>query len=114
MIAARIHRFGGPDVIEIDDLPRPPPLAGELVVRAAAAGVGPWDALIRDGKTTVAPPLILGAEFAGVVDALGSGVSARRVPGRVRQVRRSKAQHAEFCRERFGSGRSGDGLADAV
>ena len=69
-----------------------PPLAGELVVRAAAAGVGPWDALIRDGKTTVAPPLILGAEFAGVVDAVGSGVSDLDVGDEV-----FGATNKEFC-----------------
>jgi NADPH:quinone reductase-like Zn-dependent oxidoreductase len=50
MKAARIHRFGLPDVIVIDDLPRPTPGAGQLLVRVVSAGVGPWDALIREGK----------------------------------------------------------------
>ena len=77
MRAARIHQFGPPDVIVIDDVPCPTPGRGELIVRVAAAGVGPWDALIRAGKATVNSPLpfILGAELSGVVATAGAGVS---------------------------------------
>ncbi len=46
MKAVRIHRFGGPDVLVIDELPIPAPGPGELLVRVAATGVGPWDALV--------------------------------------------------------------------
>ena len=45
MKAARIHRFGAPDVIIVEDVPRPLPAEGEVLVRVAAAGVGPWDAI---------------------------------------------------------------------
>jgi hypothetical protein len=55
MKAARIHRFGAPDVVVVEDVPRPAPAAGELLIRVAASGVGPWDALIREGKSKVAP-----------------------------------------------------------
>jgi len=79
MIAARIHRFGRPDAIVIDHLPRPAPNAVEILVRTTAAGVGPWGALIREGTTALVPPLILGSEFAGVVDAVGPGVSEFKV-----------------------------------
>jgi len=77
MNAARIHRFGSPDVIVVEDIPRPVPGTGEVLVRVAASGVAPWDALIREGKSTVSPqpPLTLGSDFAGVVDGLGPGVS---------------------------------------
>ena len=50
MKAARVLRFGPPNVIINDDLPRPEPAAGQLLVRVKAAGVGNWDALIREGK----------------------------------------------------------------
>ena len=50
MKAARILRFGPPSVITNDDLPRPEPATGQLLVRVKAAGVGNWDALIREGK----------------------------------------------------------------
>lgn len=77
MKAARILRFGPPDVIVIDQLPRPQPGDGQLLVRVKAAGVGPWDALIREGKSAVSPPLpmTLGSDFAGVVEGMGPGVS---------------------------------------
>lgn len=77
MKAARIHRFGGPEVIVVEDVPRPLPEAGELLVRVADAGVGPWDALIREGKSKVSPkpPLTLGADLSGVVEAVGPGVA---------------------------------------
>jgi NADPH:quinone reductase-like Zn-dependent oxidoreductase len=76
MKAARIHRFGPPDVIVIDEISRPTPKDGELVVKVSAAGVGPWDALIREKKSAVDVPLplILGSDLAGVVDSVGAGV----------------------------------------
>jgi NADPH:quinone reductase-like Zn-dependent oxidoreductase len=77
MKAARIHRFGSPDVIVIDDLPRPTPGGGQVPVRVASAGVGPWDALIREGKSVVNSPLplILGSDLSGVIEAVGAGVT---------------------------------------
>lgn len=75
MKAGRIHRFGPPNAIVIDEIPCPTPQEGELVVRVAAAGVGPWDALIREGKSVVQLPLpiILGSDLAGIVDSVGTG-----------------------------------------
>jgi NADPH:quinone reductase-like Zn-dependent oxidoreductase len=77
MNAARIHRFGSPDVIVVEDIPRPSAAAGEVLVRVVAAGVGPWDALIREGKSKVSPPppLTLGSDLSGVVEAVGAGVT---------------------------------------
>jgi len=75
MKAARIHRFGPPDVIVIDDLARPVPAANQVLVRVAGAGVGPWDALIREGTSAVHSPLplTLGSDLSGVVEAVGPG-----------------------------------------
>ena len=77
MKAARILRFGPPEVIVVEDISRPIPATGEVLVRVAAAGIGPWDALIREGKSKVSPPppLTLGSDLAGVVEAVGPGVS---------------------------------------
>lgn len=77
MKAARIHHFGPPDAIVIDDIPIPKPEEGELVIRVTAAGVGPWDALIREGKSVVQPalPIILGSDLAGIVDSVGLGAA---------------------------------------
>lgn len=78
--AARIHRFGPPDVIVIDDVPKPKPGPDEVLVRVGAAGVGAWDALIREHKSAVKAtlPLILGADLSGVIEEVGSGVSTFR------------------------------------
>ena len=76
MKAGRIHSFGPPNAIVIDEMSCPTPEEGELVVRVAAAGVGPWDALIREGKSVVqvSLPIILGSDLAGFVDSVGAGV----------------------------------------
>jgi NADPH:quinone reductase-like Zn-dependent oxidoreductase len=50
MKAARIHRLGTPDVIVVEEVPRPAPAGGELLIRVAASGVGPWDALIKKAR----------------------------------------------------------------
>ena len=76
MKAARILQFGPPSVIANVDLPRPEPGAGQLLVRVKAAGVGNWDALVREGKLPNENlPLILGYELAGIVEAIGTEVS---------------------------------------
>jgi len=77
MKAARIHNFGGPEVIIVEEVAVPVPGSGEVLVKVAATGVGPWDALIREGKSKVAPPppLTLGSDLSGVVEAVGLGVT---------------------------------------
>jgi NADPH:quinone reductase-like Zn-dependent oxidoreductase len=74
--AARVLEFGPPVVITIADLPRPKPSSGQLLVRVCAAGVGPWDALVRSGKSGLKQPLplILGSEISGTVEAVGEGI----------------------------------------
>ncbi len=73
MKAARIHQFGPPEVIVVEDIAPPVPGPGELLVRVMAAGVGPWDALIREGRSKVSPPppLTLGSDISGVVEKVG-------------------------------------------
>jgi NADPH:quinone reductase-like Zn-dependent oxidoreductase len=76
MKAARVLQFGPPSVITNVDLPRPEPPAGQLLVRVKAAGVGNWDALVREGRLPNEHlPLILGYELAGIVEAIGTEVS---------------------------------------
>jgi NADPH:quinone reductase-like Zn-dependent oxidoreductase len=81
MKAARILQFGPPSVIVNEDLERPQAGAGQLLVHVKAAGVGPWDALIREGKSAVspAPPLILGSDLSGTVAEVGPDVSGFKV-----------------------------------
>jgi NADPH:quinone reductase-like Zn-dependent oxidoreductase len=82
MKACRVHRFGPPDVITFEDIPRPALGEGEVLVRVKAAGVGPWDAWIRAGKSALPQPLPLtqGSDLSGSVEAIGPGVAALK-PG---------------------------------
>jgi NADPH:quinone reductase-like Zn-dependent oxidoreductase len=75
--AARIHSFGPPDVVVVEDVPMPFPGPGEVLVRVMAAGVAAWDAIIREGKSKVSsqPPLTLGSDLSGVVEQVGPGVT---------------------------------------
>ncbi len=77
MKAARIHSFGPPDVVVVEEVPIPSPGPGEVLVRVMAAGVAPWDAIIREGKSKVSPqpPLTLGSDLSGVVEKVGPGVT---------------------------------------
>jgi len=74
MKANRIHVFGGPEVILFEDVARPTPGTGEILVGVHAAGVGPWDAWVRAGRSALPQPLplTLGADLVGTVEATGS------------------------------------------
>jgi NADPH:quinone reductase-like Zn-dependent oxidoreductase len=78
MKAVRIHEFGGPDMLRVEDLPIPEPGPGEARIRVMAASVNPVDYKMRNGGylPPEALPLTLGRDVAGVVDAIGSGASA--------------------------------------
>jgi len=77
MRAEQILHFGPPSAIVSADVSPPVPAAGEVLVRVKAAGVGPWDALIREGKSAIPQsfPLILGSDLSGIVESLGPGAS---------------------------------------
>ena len=77
MKAIQIERFGTPEVIRCVDTDVPAPKEGEVLVRVRAAGVGPWDALIRRGGSALVGkdllPVTLGSDIAGHVHAVGPG-----------------------------------------
>jgi NADPH:quinone reductase-like Zn-dependent oxidoreductase len=77
MRAVRVHQFGGIEAIAYEEVPRPAPSDGQVLVRVKAAGVGPWDAWVRSGRSALpqALPLTLGSDLAGVIDDVGPGVS---------------------------------------
>lgn len=80
MKAWRVHEFGPPDVMRFERIERPAPGPGEVLVKVAAAGVGPWDGWIRAGKSALPQPLplTLGSDLSGAVVAVGDGVSVLR------------------------------------
>ena len=76
MRAVVIQETGGPEVLVAQNLPTPVPGPGELRVNVAAAGVNYIDVYYRTGAYPLATPFILGSEGAGVVSAVGSGVTS--------------------------------------
>ncbi|MEO6786144.1 MAG: alcohol dehydrogenase catalytic domain-containing protein, partial [Chthoniobacteraceae bacterium] len=83
MKAIRISAFGGPEVLQLADVPDPQPEPGQIVVRMAAAGVNPVETYIRAGTYAKLPPLPcgIGLDGAGVVEAVGDGGGSRLQPG---------------------------------
>jgi len=80
--AVRIHRYGGAEVLSYEELPKPEPGPGELLVRVHAAGVNPIDWKIREGHYKLVMrlplPIVLGWDVSGVVAAVGAGVAGFR------------------------------------
>jgi NADPH:quinone reductase-like Zn-dependent oxidoreductase len=80
MKAIRIHNYGGPEVLQYEDAPRPKPQAGEVLIRVHATGVNPIDWKVREGHMKdFWPhkfPLILGWDLSGVVEELGPSPAA--------------------------------------
>jgi NADPH:quinone reductase-like Zn-dependent oxidoreductase len=85
MMAWRVHEFGSPETMKFERVPRPEPGPGEVLVKVAAAGVGPWDGWIRSGKSALPQPLplTLGSDLSGEIVAMGSGVTELRVGDQV-------------------------------
>ena len=83
--AVMLTKKGGPEVLEVVDLPVEAPGPGQLRVRVRAAGVGSTDLIMMAGRYLYAPkiPFVPGYEVAGVVDAIGAGVTGFQVGERV-------------------------------
>lgn len=76
MKAIRYHEFGGPEVLALDEVATPQPAAGQVLVKVVAAGVNPADWKMRKGLFGQIPlPITPGLEGAGVVEAVGDGVT---------------------------------------
>ncbi|HEY1752604.1 MAG TPA: NADP-dependent oxidoreductase [Caulobacteraceae bacterium] len=79
MKAVRIHEFGGPDVLKLEELAKPAPDPGEVLIEVRAASVNPVDYKIREGRYPPVKadqlPVILGRDVAGVVMKTGGGVA---------------------------------------
>lgn len=85
MQALRIHSHGGPEVLTLDEVPRPRPGAGEVLVRVLAVSVNHLDLWVRRGMPgfPVPFPRILGCDGTGEVAELGAGVNGLRIGQRV-------------------------------
>jgi NADPH2:quinone reductase len=85
MRAIRVHQFGDPSVLTLDEVPTPEPGPGQVQVRIHAAGVNPVDTYIRAGRYGTLPslPFIPGSDGAGVISAVGSNAGPWKVGDRV-------------------------------
>ncbi|XP_063244827.1 zeta-crystallin-like isoform X2 [Bacillus rossius redtenbacheri] len=85
MKAVCIHKFGGPEVLQLETTPVPAPGDDEVLIRIHAAGINPVDTYIRAGSHVLTPPLpaVLGFDVAGVVQQVGDSVTKFKEGDRV-------------------------------
>jgi NADPH2:quinone reductase len=97
--AIRVHEFGGPEVMKLEEEPDPQPGPGQVVVRVHAAGVNPVEAYIRTGTYAFKPnlPYTPGNDAAGVVVAVGPGVKAFKPGDRVYVTAAVNGTYAELA-----------------
>lgn len=103
MKAIRVHTFGPPEVMGVEELPDPIPGPGEVVVRQQAIGVNPVDTYIRSGlyRPDMKLPYTPGLDGAGVISAVGPDVHHRQIGQRVYVAWSLSGTYAEqvLCRE---------------
>ncbi len=95
MKAIRVDRLGGPEVLELVDIPTPAPGPGEVLIRQTAVGVNFIDTYLRTGLYPAPLPFGLGREGAGLVEALGPDVSDLQVGQRVAYAQSPLGAYAE-------------------
>jgi NADPH:quinone reductase len=99
MKAIQVHQFGGPEVLELREVPTPKPEPGQILVRVHAAGVNPYDTYMRAGTYAIKPqlPYTPGSDAAGTVEAVGDGVRKVKVGDRVYTAKTLSGAYAEFA-----------------
>ncbi|MFC4454803.1 NADP-dependent oxidoreductase [Deinococcus sonorensis] len=98
--AVQLHNYGDIDVLKVEEVPQPTPAAGEVLVRVKAAGINPGEASIRKGVFKDTWPSTFpsgqGSDFAGVIEAVGEGVSGLQPGAEVIGFTHNRASQAEF------------------
>jgi len=98
--AVRYDRYGGVDVLSVEDVPRPVPGRGQVLVEVRAAGINPGEAVIRQGllhdRWPSTFPSGQGSDLAGVVAELGEGVTGFATGDKVIGFTHDRASHAEL------------------
>jgi len=103
MKAIQVKQPGGPEAMELVELPVPQPKANEAVVKLAASGVNFIDVYFREGRYKAPLPVVLGQEGAGVVTAVGADVKSVKNGDRVAScgLQGSYAEHAAVAADRL-------------
>jgi NADPH:quinone reductase len=99
MKAIQVHQFGGPEVLSLEEIPTPKPGPGEVLVHVRAAGVNPYDTYMRAGTYAVKPPLPYtpGSDAAGIVEAVGPGVTKVKPGDRAYTATTITGAYAEYA-----------------
>ncbi|WP_328458967.1 MULTISPECIES: NADP-dependent oxidoreductase [unclassified Amycolatopsis] len=101
MKAVRFHEYGGVDVLRVEDVTRPVPGPGQVLVEVRAAGIQPGEAMIREGARHERWPAVFpsgqGSDLAGVVVETGPEVRGVAVGDEVLGFTHERASHAEFA-----------------
>jgi NADPH2:quinone reductase len=99
MKAIRVHEFGGPEVLRLEDVPTPRPAAGQVLVRIKAIGVNPYDTYMRNGTYAIKPPLPYtpGSDASGAVESVGAGVTRVQPGDRVYTATTLSGAYAEYA-----------------
>jgi NADPH2:quinone reductase len=96
MKAMRVTKVGDPSVLQLQDVPQPKPGPGEVLIHIRAAGVNFADVYMRNGAVPRPLPYTLGIEGAGVVEAVGAGVTGIKQDDRVAYVTTNIGSYAEY------------------
>jgi NADPH:quinone reductase-like Zn-dependent oxidoreductase len=96
MRAVQFDQFGGPEVLEVRDVPDPVADSGHVVVRVVAAGIQPGEIPIREGRFEGDLPSGEGTDFAGVVETAGDGVTGIEAGDEVIGWSEERSSHAEL------------------
>lgn len=96
MHAVEVAATGGPEVLNLVDLPQPSPAAGEVLIQTEAIGVNYLDTYFRSGVYPAELPLVLGSEAAGIVAEVGAGVTTLGAGDRVVTAAATGA-YAQYC-----------------
>jgi NADPH:quinone reductase len=99
MKAVQVGQFGGPEVLKLEEIPTPKPAPGQVLVRVHAAGVNPYDTYMRAGTYAIKPPLPYtpGSDAAGVIEAVGDGVTRVKPGDRVYTAKTITGAYAEYA-----------------
>lgn len=98
MKAIRVHVFGGPEVLRLEEVPVPAPAAGEVLVKLHAIGVNPVETYFRSGSNpNIKLPWTPGMDGAGVIEAVGEGVKDLKPGDRVYSFETLTGSYAQFA-----------------
>lgn len=99
MKAIRVREFGGPEVLKLEEIPTPQPVAGQVLVRVKAVGVNPYDTYMRNGSYAIKPPLPYtpGSDAAGTIESIGAGVSKVKPGDRLYTANTLSGAYAEYA-----------------